>query len=53
VIIPDLNILLYAYNTDAPHHAQARRWWEDTLSGTETIGVPWVVGQEPPPRAAL
>jgi toxin-antitoxin system PIN domain toxin len=43
VIIPDINILVYAYNADAPHHARARRWWEDALSGVETIGLPWVV----------
>lgn len=43
MIIPDINILIYAYTADAPNHVQARRWWEDTLSGVETIGVPWVV----------
>jgi hypothetical protein len=31
--LPDINLLVYAYNDDAPHHASARRWWE-TLSIT-------------------
>lgn len=28
---------------DAPHHAAAKRSWEDCLSGTEPIGLAWVV----------
>jgi len=42
MIVPDVNILVYAYNKDAPHHRAARRWWEDTLSATETVGLTWV-----------
>ena len=41
--IVDLNVLLYAVNRDAEHHAQARRWWETAVNGDETIGLPWVV----------
>jgi hypothetical protein len=44
MIIPDVNLLLYAYNEDAPWHAPARAWWESVLSGTECVGLPWVVG---------
>jgi uncharacterized protein len=43
MLIPDVNLLVYAYNSDAPDHARARRWWEDALSGTNTVGLPWVV----------
>lgn len=43
MIIPDLNLLVYAYNSDAPDHEQSRRWWEDALNGRETVGVPWTV----------
>ncbi len=39
----DLNILLYAVNADSPQHPQARTWLETTLSGTELVGLPWVV----------
>jgi len=39
----DLNLLLYAVNADGPHHAAAKTWLEDTLSGDETVGLPWVV----------
>lgn len=41
--IPDTNLLIYAINQDAPKHIQAKRWLEDTLSGEETVGIPWVV----------
>lgn len=41
--IPDVNLLVYAYNTDAPDHRAARAWWEASLSGTDTVGLPWVV----------
>ncbi len=43
MIIPDINLLIYAYNKDAPHHEQARDWWENAMSGQQTIGLPWVV----------
>lgn len=41
--IPDLNLLLYAVNQDAPDHRAALRWWNEALSGVETIGLPWSV----------
>ncbi len=43
MILPDINLLVYAYNTDAPRHEAARRWWEDALSQTRPVGLPWVV----------
>jgi toxin-antitoxin system PIN domain toxin len=43
VKIPDVNLLVYAYDSDAPLHERARAWLEATLSGTETVGLPWVV----------
>lgn len=39
----DANLLLYAVNEDAPHHAKAKSWFERTLSGTETVGFEWTV----------
>lgn len=43
MIVPDINLLVYAYNTGAPHHVAARRWWERLINGAERVGVPWVV----------
>lgn len=41
--VVDLNVLLYAVNRDSPRHEQARAWVESTLSGEETVALPWVV----------
>ena len=43
MIVPDLNLLIYAYNDDAPLYASARSWWEGLMNGTERVGTPWVV----------
>ena len=43
MIIPDTNMLVYAYHTVSPFHEPARRWWEGLINGTEHIGLPWVV----------
>jgi len=43
VIVPDVNLLVYAYNGDAPHHEAARAWWESALDGEEEVGLPWAV----------
>ena len=43
MIVPDLNLLVYAYADGAPHHDSARRWWEGLVNGSERVGVPWAV----------
>ena len=40
MILPDINLLLYAYNKQAPQHDKARVWWEETLNGSELVGLP-------------
>lgn len=43
MILPDINLLVYAYNEDAPFHAAAKAWWERYLSGSEPVALTWVV----------
>jgi toxin-antitoxin system PIN domain toxin len=43
VILPDVNVLLYAYNDASKHHPAMRAWWEESLSGARPIGMSWVV----------
>jgi uncharacterized protein len=43
VIVPDLNLLIYAFNASARDHQAAARWWEALLNSQESVGVPWVV----------
>jgi len=40
MILPDINLLLYAYNPHVPQHAAASRWWEEVMNGSELIGLP-------------
>ena len=39
MIVPDADLLLYAYDSTCPFHAPARRWWEACLSGNEPVGL--------------
>jgi predicted nucleic acid-binding protein len=43
MIVPDVNLLLYGVNSDAPLHRPAREWLEETLSGAENVGLSWIV----------
>jgi toxin-antitoxin system PIN domain toxin len=43
VILVDANLLIYALDSDSPHHARARPWLERVLSGTAPVGLPWIV----------
>lgn len=43
MIVPDINLLMYAYSSGAIHHAKAKAWWEGCLNGTEPVGLSWVV----------
>lgn len=43
MILPDLNLLLYAYNSHMPQHGAARHWWETAMNGNELIGLPFEV----------
>jgi len=39
MIIPDLNLLLYAEISSFPEHAGARKWWEAALCGSEEVAL--------------
>lgn len=43
MIVPDLNLLLYAVHRESPMHARAARWLERLLTGDETVGLAWAV----------
>lgn len=40
MILPDLNLLLYAYNAYSPEHPAAHSWWESVINGDDLIGIP-------------
>jgi toxin-antitoxin system PIN domain toxin len=41
VIVLDVNLLIYAYDTTTLPHKNARRWVEAVFSGVEPVGLPW------------
>ena len=42
MIVPDVNLLLHAYDANSLVHGEARAWWEDRLGGAESVGLAWV-----------
>ena len=42
MILPDVNVLVHAHNSDSPVHERARHWWDGCLAGTEGVGLAWV-----------
>lgn len=41
MIIPDVNLLIYATDRSTVHHAAALRWWSGALAGPELVGLAW------------
>lgn len=39
MIVPDVNLLLYACITAFPEHARARRWLEEVMNGEPDVGL--------------
>ena len=39
MIIPDVNLLLYATITGFPQHERSRAWFEDALNGSALVGL--------------
>lgn len=45
MILPDVNVLLYALRSDSSNHAQYRRWLQAIVDGDEAYGMsPQVLG---------
>lgn len=41
MIVLDVNLLIYAYDTTCKDHGKALKWLEEVFSGDEIIGLPW------------
>lgn len=39
MILADVNVLVYAFDSDAPGHGPYRTWLDDTLAGTEDFAL--------------
>lgn len=45
MIVPDLDLLIFAHNERNPWHQKAKTWWEELADGTEPIVIPWQVSK--------
>jgi uncharacterized protein len=43
MILPDLNLLIYAYQPHMTQHEKAAAWWLGVMNGSELIGLPYEV----------
>jgi hypothetical protein len=41
VILLDANLLVYAHDRAAAEHRRAAAWFEDVMSGSRRVGLPW------------
>src|SRR5262249_61817816 len=39
MIVPDVNLLVYAHMAAFPQHDAARTWWEALLNGRTEVGI--------------
>jgi len=39
MILPDVNVLLYAFRSDSPHHAASRRWLYSVVNGPAAFAM--------------
>ena len=39
MIIPDVNLLVYAHVSGLPEHAKAQRWWEHLMNEPTPVGL--------------
>jgi len=42
MIIPDVNLLIYAYNTGDPRHRAAKKWLEELFNTSTQFGLSWL-----------
>jgi uncharacterized protein len=40
-VLLDANLLLFAVDTESPHHERAASWLEETLNGDRRVALPW------------
>jgi toxin-antitoxin system PIN domain toxin len=39
LILPDVNVLIYAFRSDADRHADYKQWLEDTINSPAAFGI--------------
>ncbi len=42
MIIPDINLLVYAHDSEFSRHGEVRDWWEELMNGSGSVGLAWI-----------
>ena len=42
MILPDVNLLVRAYDSESAGHDAARAWWDGLMNGTQPVALSWV-----------
>ena len=43
MILPDINLIIHAYNSGYGRDASAKEWWEGKLCGAQGAAMTWIV----------
>ncbi len=43
MILPDVNLLIYAHDEASPYHRRAHAWWEGALNREVPVAIAWAV----------
>ena len=43
MILPDINLLVFALDRHSPHHASSAAWWNNCLAASTPVCIPWLV----------
>lgn len=43
MVVVDVNVLIYAFRSDSPHHVACRRWLSAALEGDDLVGLSLLV----------
>ena len=41
MILPDVNLLVYAHNAASPFHTTARKWWQELMNQDRPVALCW------------
>lgn len=41
MILPDVNLLVYAHNAASPFHTLARKWWQELMNQDRPVALCW------------
>ncbi len=43
MILPDVNLLIYAHDSQCAMHQAAKEWWAKLMTDRMALGIPWAI----------